>query len=481
VTVVTSHTEALQPLPAAAADEASQRLALRAKPLLALTQDAELLRTLASVTNPVHEVHAAASEIDFSAALMMHQAGVAVLDCAALTTAVGDLTQRLHVQFPELVLIVAGGAAEQDMLAAQITAGSVYRFLHKPVSEQRVRLFVEAAWRRHGAALALPAAGAPSSAARPQRTHWVLAALSALAVVAVPFLWLTTHPAAESLPHSAATAAAGGWAGGNDAALESLLARADRALAAGELAAPAGASAADLYREALSRSARDPRAVNGLEQVIEQLLAGAEAELQHGALDAAEQLAAQAHAIGPDHPRVAFIVAQIRAQRERAMLGKAQRTAAAGNVSAALAELDDASRSGHRSTLADEAREELTRRESETRLADLLNRARDALAHGRLTAPAEESARFYLDSARALAPDDPQVQQALQDLIARLAGKAREALAAKNAEAADTWTAAAADAGADRAQVAALREAARQLHAAPTAAAPAAAPASTQP
>jgi len=460
VTLVTSNAEALEPLATPPADEASGRLALRAKPLLVLTRDRELLERLASVTTPAHEVCVAGSEIDFSAALITHHAGVAVLDCAALATSAAELTRRLRAQFPELVLIVAGSVADQALLAAQITAGSVYRFLHKPVSEQRVRLFVEAAWRRHGAVPGQPSAGSPP-ALRPRRAYWPFGLLAALGVAAAAFLWLSVRsPEPARRPVSASSAA------GGDAALESLLARADRALNAGELTTPAGASAAELYREALRRSARDPRAVNGLEQVIEQLLAGADAQLQRGELDAAQELTAQARAISPDHPRVAFVTAQIGAQRERAMLGKAQRTAAAGNVAAAIAALDDAARTGHHSSLSDEARAELARRQLDTRVADFLNRGREALERGALIAPAQDNARFYIESARALAPDDPQVQQAAQDLSARLESAAREALAARNAEAAAAWTEAAADAGADPVHVAALRQQVQQLHAA---------------
>ena len=47
------------------------------------------------------------------------------------------------------MLIVVGTAEEQSKVASQITSGVVYRFLHRPVSAPRVRLFVEAALRRH--------------------------------------------------------------------------------------------------------------------------------------------------------------------------------------------------------------------------------------------------------------------------------------------------------------------------------------------
>jgi TonB family protein len=438
---------------------AALRLGLTPQPLIALTRDSQLLATLKRVTDPSHEVLPVGSEVDLSTALMTHQGGVAVIDCVAVANPIEQLIERLRVQFPELVLIVAGGAEHQALLGTHITDGSVHRFLHRPVSEQRVRLFVEAAWRRHAQGAAPPESGAPARAPRRGSARRWLLLLLALALAAA-FLWRSMNAPQEAPPAGKAPHAA---LPNDDPALEGLLAQADAAFASGALVAPPGANAAELYGEALRRNARDPRAVNGLAQVIDRLLASAESELQQQHLDAAQQLTEQARAIDPNHARVAFLAAQIGAQRERAVLGKAQRAAAAGDVAGALATLEDAARSEHRSTLVEEARQQLAQKQLDSRIADYLSRGRDALARGALIAPVEDNARFYIESARALAPADAGVQQATQDLIARLQGEARAALTAKNAEQADIWISAAADAGAGAAQLAALRAESQQL------------------
>ena len=149
MTVVAPKIPAHDPRAATPLGVAALRLGLTPQPLIALTRDARLVVTLKKVTDPAHAVLPVGSEVDLSKALLAHQGGVAVIDCAAVATSIIKLIDRVHAQFPELVLIVAGSAKEQGMLAAQITDGSVHRFLHRPVSEQRVRLFVEAAWRRH--------------------------------------------------------------------------------------------------------------------------------------------------------------------------------------------------------------------------------------------------------------------------------------------------------------------------------------------
>src|SRR6185437_6752633 len=134
--------------------------------VVALTRDEALVHTL-QVLGSEYDISTVGAEADLAAHLLAEDTGVAILDAGAVHTPIERITERLRAQFPELVLIVAGRIDDQSALATQITNGTVYRFLHKPVSEQRVRLFVDAAWRRHAeehsgvpstVAAALPAA-----------------------------------------------------------------------------------------------------------------------------------------------------------------------------------------------------------------------------------------------------------------------------------------------------------------------------------
>ncbi|GAC1692375.1 MAG: hypothetical protein PVS2B3_01130 [Steroidobacteraceae bacterium] len=437
--------------------------AAAASVLVALTQDAKLIETLRGVAGRQYPVTTVGSEVALAGALLARPSGVAVLDTAAVATSIAQLAARLNDQFPDLILIAAGGSDDQGALAQLIADGSVHRFLHKPVAEQRVRLFVDAAWRRHeeavsGARLALSRA---DSRHRSRKLRgWLLGSLACVSAVAF-LAWRARYeqatPAAPVTRHAAAGTVAG------DTALEELLARADRALNAGALVTPPGENAAQLYREAQGRNARDPRAANGLEEVINRLLAAATAQLRAGHLDAAQRLCDQARSVNPEHPRAAFLRAQIDAQRERALLARAQHAAAGGDLGRALAVLDNAAHGAPRSQLATEARAELARAQVDARVAQFLQLGRDALEHGQLIEPTGHNARFYFESARALSPDNPAARQAQQDLRSRLLTAASEALAAGNAERTAYWAAAAGDAGADRTQIAKLRGAAAQL------------------
>src|SRR6201999_2987600 len=108
---------------------------------------------------------------------------------------------------------------------------------------------------------------------------------------------------------------------------------------------------------ALRRNPRASRAINGLEQVIDRLLSAAEAQLLAQHLDAAQKLTDQARAVKPEHVRVAFLLAQIGKERERATLAQARQAASSGNIEQALSVLDGATRDGQHSTLVTEARQ----------------------------------------------------------------------------------------------------------------------------
>jgi TonB family protein len=419
--------------------------------LVVLTRDAALVETLTAL-GAEHTIVTVETESDLAGELLGKQIGVAIIDAAAASTPVERLTDRLKSQFPDLVLIVAGRLDDQSALAAQITTGMVYRFLHKPVSEQRVKLFVDAAWRRHGEELSgaadpLGTTGVLADQRAPLPKSALLVGGAVLAALVTAGGWFVMRrPDATPTSTSPATSAPAV----QDEQYETLLARADRALDAGALVAPADENAAGLYKQAFHRNGSDPRAAAGIEKVIDKLLSAAEAQLAAQHLDEAQKLIEQARAVKPDHVRVAFLATQIGKERERSVLTQARLAASSGNIEEAIAVLDGAARDGKRSTLVAEARQELEQKQLDDRVSDYLAKAAERLRRGQLVEPAQDNARFFIESARAVAPNEAEVLEAKRQLDDRLVGEARKALAAGNAETAQHWIDVAADSGVSR-------------------------------
>jgi TonB family protein len=285
------------------------------------------------------------------------------------------------------------------------------------------------------------------------------AALGALALLAV---WFALRKPEAPLPATptAGTSDASLANNARDEVLEGLLARADKAFAAGAYVSPPEENAADLYAQARRRNANDPRAGEGLEKVIDKLLSAAEQQLLAQRIDEAQKLTDQARAIKPDHVRVAFLTAEIGKERERAVLMQARQAAASGNIEQAIAVLDGSKTA--RSSLVAEARRELEQKKFDARISEYLRKAADRMRRGQLIEPTQDNARFYVESARAIAPNDTDVKQAERQLAERLVAEARKSLTAGNADQADRWIQAAADTGVGRDDVNSLtREAQR--------------------
>jgi periplasmic protein TonB len=307
--------------------EDAPRFAIRVREsLVLLTHDASLTTAVRASTAQDRELFIVHAEGDLATHLMGGATGVVVLDIAAVATPIAQLTQGLKAQFPDVVLIVAGGAYEQAAVSAQITSGAVYRFLHKPASEQRIRLFIDAAWRRRDGEQASGHTTSMLTKLSEPRAPRRLALPLGIAALVVTIAagvggWLMGQSNKASVaapaPRQAVARAAAAAPAIVDVTLNQLLARAAEALARGDYIMPVGNSAADLYRQALERHHSDLQAQAGLDKVVDQVLSAAEQDLLGQHLEEAEHLTQAAHAIAPDSVRVAFLATQILRERER--------------------------------------------------------------------------------------------------------------------------------------------------------------------
>lgn len=416
--------------------------------LVALTHDALLRETLTTVA-PEHVLSFAIDEADLTQHLRAEPAGVAFLDSAALKVPAPQLTERLRAQFPDLVLIVAGGPEDQTALAHHVTNGTVYRFLHKPVSAQRVKLFVDAAWRRHDVEHAATGTFAQLQLESPLKRRlsrhapWI--GLTALALALAAGVGFALRHAGSG----AGSGAAVSQQAQTSAGVAPLLARADAALARGALIAPPADNATDLYRAVLRRDATNARAQEGLQHVADALLTSAEQALLAERLGEAEQLTDAAGAIDPNNVRIAFLIAQIHKESTPAAGIPANAAGRQGRALASAAHGAAGASTGSAGAL--------ERLGVAGRVSEFLKQADSRMRSGSLLSPAENNAKFFIDAAAALAPEDEGVHRAQRALVERLLLEARSAAQTGNVAEGERWAQAAADMGARSEELAAAR------------------------
>src|ERR1019366_6349044 len=103
--------------------------------------------------------------------LVANAPGIALIDASSVSTPLKGFIATLREQFPQLLLILTGPAQLQAQLSAQIDDGTIFRFVHKPASSQRLKLFIDSALRQQALPelpIERPMAGAALRAAAPE-------------------------------------------------------------------------------------------------------------------------------------------------------------------------------------------------------------------------------------------------------------------------------------------------------------------------
>jgi hypothetical protein len=289
--------------------------------LVVLTLDELFLQTLRDAVGGARRLWHVLSPEKVSDLLVAGQVGIVVLDVAAMHDGANAFIAQIKRQFPDLVVVVAGNRDAEIELAPLISAGTVYRFIHQPVSPGRARLFAEAAVRKYGEQKMRAVAAPGSGAARLNYPRLFVAAIAVLAVL-IGVVWALSSGVRRDAGASQAAALFKA-----SSAHELLLARAATALAANRLTAPPGDNALELYLRASAQSPADPLARAGVADVRERLLASAENALLEERLDEAAADIETARRSGVEGGRIALLTArltklkdQVRMVRSRAAL-----------------------------------------------------------------------------------------------------------------------------------------------------------------
>src|ERR1019366_8985176 len=325
--------------------------------IIALSDDPLLLDALTGAALADSAVITSPSTDRFIDQLVANAPGIALIDASSVATPLKGFIATLREQFPQLLLILTGPAQLQAQLSAQIDDGTIFRFVHKPASSQRLKLFIDSALRQQALPelpIERPMAGAALRAAAPEppagrRGGLALAGLSGAALAAGAIAWAVWHEGSPPTPSKPAPADSAATATHSPSPQRSEVANPE----ATERDQPAGD--AQVARDAAARDA---------------------------------------------------------AARDAAALEQAQRSALSARAD---------------------------------QLSVYLQLARKRLGSGALIEPADDSARAYLASALALAPEDAEVRATSMALGEALIAQFRHALAAGDSAQAQRWLQACSD------------------------------------
>jgi TonB family protein len=117
--------------------------------LVVLTGDEVFLQTLREAIGDARRLRHVLSADKVSDLLVVGEVGILVLDVQALNETPAVFVGQIKRQFPDLVVVVAGHRDAEISLAGLISAGIVYRFIHKPMSPGRAKLFADAAVKKY--------------------------------------------------------------------------------------------------------------------------------------------------------------------------------------------------------------------------------------------------------------------------------------------------------------------------------------------
>jgi TonB family protein len=368
--------------------------------LLVLTSDDSFLQTLREAVGGARRLWHVPSGDKVSDLLMAGEVGILVLDVQALIGTPAVFVAQIKRQFPDLVVLAAGDRETETSLARLISVGSVYRFIHKPLSPGRAKSFADAAVKKYEDQRRRAAAAAPPAnrGTRSNRGALGLGAIGALGVIAAA-IWTMyggarnnagprhavaaapamlspdapatgagagpgnapgagglNAPAGARLnappgaglngPAGAALNAPPGAAGRNGPAGADLAAASPsegpRTAAGAGYTAAAGASPRAAVGSGLPVAPASTAAAGGPAAVRERLLAAAETALLEDRLDDAAQAIEAARKAGVESGHVTFLTAQLAKSRElvktvqAAAHGKSSDEPTTGDDSAAL-------------------------------------------------------------------------------------------------------------------------------------------------
>ena len=237
--------------------------------VVVLSSDPGVLATLREAAGPEHAIWHAPSADNAVDLLVGGRCSILIADLGALRGDAFALLDRLHAQFPELILMAMGRRDEEHSVATLVSDQRIYRFLHKPVSPARANLFLQAATRRYNelrSAEPVHMTTGRTIAARPSISLGVVGIVALLILAAGVVFWQSRK---ESEPVAAPPRAVGTLT--QEEQITDFLARGEMAIATDRLTEPRGNNAVEYFRSVLALQPDDAGARAGLERVAAKL------------------------------------------------------------------------------------------------------------------------------------------------------------------------------------------------------------------
>jgi TonB family protein len=270
--------------------------------VVVLSDDAGLLATLREASGPEHAIwHAVSADLAVDL-LVGGRCGILIADLGTLRGDAASLLDRLHAQFPELIMLATGRRDEEGAVASLVGNGRIYRFLHKPISPARASVFVSAATRRYNELRSVEPFAlttVKTIAARAGSNKIVAAASVALVLlVALAVWWLRRDSTRSTAPQTQISESS------RQENVTELLASAQKALDENRLSTPRGDNALGYFRAVLVVQPNHEQAQAGVNRIV--------ATLEQHVVDALQARNAQQGAIAltalqraaPDDPRL---------------------------------------------------------------------------------------------------------------------------------------------------------------------------------
>jgi hypothetical protein len=178
--------------------------------LVVLTTDDGFLQTLREGVGASRRLWHVLSADKISDLLAVGGVGILVVDVQSLNHAAARFVAGIKRQFPDLVVVAAGNRESETELAPLISDGSIYRFIHKPMSPARATLFADAAVKRYQnqRERTVAVVAAPMAGARRRYRRILIGVTGAAVTVLLAAGWLVHRQNVEEADVTAGTASA---------------------------------------------------------------------------------------------------------------------------------------------------------------------------------------------------------------------------------------------------------------------------------